>query len=78
MSKRKVEEGSGRRTDRAVLFAEMVGGERRAQIVARNDVQRQVLVEGSLSPRTSAICRWRLAVPRIGGRGRHGTGLSPG
>lgn len=47
MSKRKVEEGSGRRTDRAVLFAEMVGGERRAQIVARNDVQRQVLVEGS-------------------------------
>ena len=47
MSKAAVGDSNTRCSERTVLFAEMVGGERRGQIVARNDARRQVLVEGS-------------------------------
>lgn len=46
MSKAAVSDSNSRCGERAVLFAEMVNGERRAQIVASNDALRQVLVEG--------------------------------
>lgn len=47
MSKQASTDGKRRSGERSVLFAEMIKGERQGQIVARNDAQRKVLVEGS-------------------------------